>query len=168
MLPPARLHCVQRFTLRHRWTNNYGLDPRPSPSLLPGRCHLHGAPAVRATAIAEMIHNSGPVAFTVLVLLLLASIFSWTIMLSKWSSFGRARSQGKRFLRAFRKSEPLKRGRGGRRPVPSQSTRLRLQRDPRRVPAPERRPRSSAQSRCTRAGCATASSRSAHLNGDAE
>ena len=59
------------------------------------------------SAFAEMIHNSGPVAFTVLVILLLASIFSWTIMLSKWSSFGKADTQSKRFLRAFRKSSRL-------------------------------------------------------------
>src|SRR5690242_5688524 len=60
-----------------------------------------------SSAIAEMVHNSGPVAFTVLVLLLLASIFSWTIMLSKWSSLGRADKQSKRFVRAFRKSSRL-------------------------------------------------------------
>jgi len=54
-----------------------------------------------------MIHNSGPVAFAVLLLLLLASIFSWTIMLSKWSSFRRAQMQGQRFVRAFRKSSRL-------------------------------------------------------------
>ncbi|HEY2040841.1 MAG TPA: MotA/TolQ/ExbB proton channel family protein [Edaphobacter sp.] len=65
------------------------------------------ANAASSSAIAEMIHNSGPVAFTVLVLLLLASIFSWTIMLSKWSAFGRADKQSKRFLRAFRKSSRL-------------------------------------------------------------
>src|SRR6201746_2052554 len=63
--------------------------------------------AASGGALAEMIHNSGPVAFTVLILLLLASIFSWTIMLSKWSSFGRADKQSKRFLRAFRKSSRL-------------------------------------------------------------
>lgn len=60
-----------------------------------------------SSALAEMIHNSGPVAFTVLVLLLLASIFSWTIMLSKWSSLGKADKQSKRFLRVFRKSSRL-------------------------------------------------------------
>jgi biopolymer transport protein TolQ len=65
------------------------------------------APSSSSSAFAEMIHNSGPVAFTVLILLLLASIFSWTIMLSKWSSFGRADTQSKRFLRAFRKSSRL-------------------------------------------------------------
>jgi biopolymer transport protein TolQ len=64
-------------------------------------------PPAATSAIGEMIHNSGPVAFTVLLLLLLASIFSWTIMLSKWSSFKRAQMQGQRFVRAFRKSSRL-------------------------------------------------------------
>jgi biopolymer transport protein TolQ len=59
------------------------------------------------SALVEMIHNSGPTALAVLVLLLLCSIFSWTIMLSKWSSFGKADKQSKRFLRAFRKSGRL-------------------------------------------------------------
>jgi biopolymer transport protein TolQ len=63
--------------------------------------------AANGSALAEMIHNSGPVAFTVLVILLIASIFSWTIMLSKWSSFRKAQIQGQRFVRAFRKSSRL-------------------------------------------------------------
>jgi biopolymer transport protein TolQ len=63
--------------------------------------------AANGSALLEMIHNSGPVAFAVLVLLLLASIFSWTIMISKWSRFGKAQTQSQRFLRAFRKSTRL-------------------------------------------------------------
>src|SRR5438874_4610379 len=63
--------------------------------------------AANGSALMEMIHNSGPVAFTVLVILLLASIFSWAIMISKWSRFGRAHTQSLRFLRAFRKSTRL-------------------------------------------------------------
>jgi biopolymer transport protein TolQ len=63
--------------------------------------------ATGGSALLEMVHNSGPVALAVLVILLLASLFSWTIMLSKWSSFRRAQSQGQRFLRAFRKSGRL-------------------------------------------------------------
>ena len=63
--------------------------------------------AANSSALAEMVHNSGPVAFTVLILLLIASIFSWTIMFSKWSSFRRAQMQGQRFIRAFRKSTRL-------------------------------------------------------------
>ena len=63
--------------------------------------------AANGSALLEMIHNSGPVAFAVLVILLLASILSWAIMLSKWSRFGRAHKQSLRFLRAFRKSTRL-------------------------------------------------------------
>jgi biopolymer transport protein TolQ len=63
--------------------------------------------AANGSALLEMIHNSGPVAFAVLVILLLASIFSWTIMISKWSRFGRAQKQSARFIRAFRKSTRL-------------------------------------------------------------
>jgi biopolymer transport protein TolQ len=58
-------------------------------------------------ALLEMVRNSGPVAFTVLILLLLFSIFSWAIMLSKWRAFSRAKSQSVNFLRAFRKSGRL-------------------------------------------------------------
>jgi biopolymer transport protein TolQ len=63
--------------------------------------------AANGSALMEMVHNSGPVAFTVLVILLIASIFSWAIMLSKWRSFSRAQIQGQRFVRAFRKSSRL-------------------------------------------------------------
>ena len=59
------------------------------------------------SALMEMVHNSGPVAFAVLIVLLAASIFSWTIMLTKWSSFRRAQAQSRRFLRAFRNSGRL-------------------------------------------------------------
>jgi biopolymer transport protein TolQ len=64
-------------------------------------------PAAGGSALLEMIHNSGPVAFAVLILLLLASIFSWTIMIAKWSRFGKAQTQSARFIRAFRKSTRL-------------------------------------------------------------
>jgi biopolymer transport protein TolQ len=66
------------------------------------------APAASGgSALMEMIHNSGPVAFAVLIILLIASIFSWAIMLSKWFVFGRAQTQSLRFVRAFRKSSRL-------------------------------------------------------------
>jgi len=67
------------------------------------------APASGGTlsGILEMVRNSGPIAFAVLILLLLASIFSWSIILSKWTSFKRAQAQSVRFLRAFRKSGRL-------------------------------------------------------------
>jgi len=59
------------------------------------------------SGIWEMVRNSGPIAFCVLIILLLASVFSWSIILSKWTGFGRAQSQSTRFLRAFRKSGRL-------------------------------------------------------------
>jgi biopolymer transport protein TolQ len=63
--------------------------------------------ASNTSALVEMVHNSGPVAFAVLLILLLASIFSWAIMFSKWSSFSKAHTQSQRFVRAFRKSTRL-------------------------------------------------------------
>jgi biopolymer transport protein TolQ len=70
------------------------------------------APIVPATpqnssALLEMLHNSGATAMTVLVLLLLCSVFSWSIMLTKWSLFRKAQMQSGRFIRAFRKSTRL-------------------------------------------------------------
>lgn len=63
--------------------------------------------APHGSAIVDMLHNSGPVAFTVLGVLLVASVFSWAIMLSKWRFFRSAETQSRRFLRAFRKSGRL-------------------------------------------------------------
>jgi biopolymer transport protein TolQ len=59
------------------------------------------------SAIFDMVKNSGPVAIGVLVLLLLGSLYSWAIILGKSSSFSRARSQSRRFTRAFRKANRL-------------------------------------------------------------
>jgi len=63
--------------------------------------------AAHSSALVEILHNSGPVAFAVLIVLLLFSIFSWAIMIAKWQSFGAARKQNARFLRTFRKSGRL-------------------------------------------------------------
>jgi biopolymer transport protein TolQ len=64
-------------------------------------------PTNSGSAILEMIQNSGVIAMTVLGVLLLASLFSWAIILGKWAAFRRARSQSHRFLRAFRKANRL-------------------------------------------------------------
>ena len=63
-----------------------------------------GAPG---SALVQMVRDSGSVAQAVLVILLIASIFSWAIMLSKWRRFSRARKESQRFLRAFRKTGRL-------------------------------------------------------------
>jgi len=60
-----------------------------------------------SSAIVEMVSNSGPVAMSVLVLLLIASVYSWTVIFSKISTFNRATAQSRRFLRAFRKATRL-------------------------------------------------------------
>ncbi len=57
--------------------------------------------------IANLLWQSGPVAKAVLVILLLFSVFSWSIILAKWNSFRRARVQSGRFLRAYRKAQRL-------------------------------------------------------------
>jgi biopolymer transport protein TolQ len=57
--------------------------------------------------IANLLWQSGPVAKAVLVILLFFSLFSWSIILSKWGWFRRARVQSGRFLRAYRKAQRL-------------------------------------------------------------
>jgi biopolymer transport protein TolQ len=59
------------------------------------------------SAIGDILAHTGPVAYGVLGLLALLSLFSWTIMIAKYRSFGAARMQSARFLRAFRKSGRL-------------------------------------------------------------
>ena len=63
--------------------------------------------AAPGNAIIEMLHNSGPVALVVLGILLVASLYSWAIILGKLGTFRRARTQSTRFLRAFRKAQRL-------------------------------------------------------------
>jgi biopolymer transport protein TolQ len=58
-------------------------------------------------AIIDLIGETGPVAKTVLILLLAFSLLSWAIILSKWSVLRRARVQSGRFIRAFRKAQRL-------------------------------------------------------------
>ena len=57
--------------------------------------------------ISGLIETSGLVAKSVLVILLIFSLASWTIIFSKWGLFRRARTQSNRFMRTFRKSERL-------------------------------------------------------------
>jgi len=57
--------------------------------------------------IVSLIQESGLVAKVVLLILLLFSVISWAIILSKWASLRRARTQSGRFLRAFRKAQRL-------------------------------------------------------------
>jgi biopolymer transport protein TolQ len=60
-----------------------------------------------SSALVEMIQNSGPVAMAVLVLLLIASLYSWSVILGKMSTFRKATRESQRFIRAFRKATRL-------------------------------------------------------------
>ncbi len=55
----------------------------------------------------EMVGRATPLSFAVLVILLIFSIFSWTIIFAKWGAFRGARRANTRFLRAFRKANGL-------------------------------------------------------------
>ena len=58
-------------------------------------------------ALWELLNNIGPVAIAVLVLLLVASLYSWAVIFSKNSTFGKAAKESRRFIRAFRKATRL-------------------------------------------------------------
>jgi biopolymer transport protein TolQ len=57
--------------------------------------------------VFNLIRQTGAVAQVVLVILLIFSILSWSIILTKWAAIKRARAQSGRFLRAFRKTQRL-------------------------------------------------------------
>jgi len=65
------------------------------------------APAAGTNAIVDMLANSGAVALAVLIVLAIASIYSWTLIFSKWSSYSKATKQSRRFVRTFRKATRL-------------------------------------------------------------
>src|ERR1700679_248011 len=57
--------------------------------------------------IVDLVGETGPVAKVVLLSLLVFSLISWAIILSKWSLIRRGRVQSGRFVRAFRKAQRL-------------------------------------------------------------
>jgi biopolymer transport protein TolQ len=57
--------------------------------------------------IWEMVGRGGPLTIAVLAILLFFSVFSWTIIFSKWNVLRSARAADRRFLRAFRKASGL-------------------------------------------------------------
>src|SRR5579863_1724944 len=54
-----------------------------------------------------MAKTMSSVALIVLVVLALASLYSWTIIFGKMGTFGKATNESRKFLRAFRKAERL-------------------------------------------------------------
>ena len=70
--------------------------------------HLHPFPAFAIGGdIIDLVRETGAVAQAVLLLLLVFSLVSWAIILSRWSLLRRARVQSGRFLRAFRRAQRL-------------------------------------------------------------
>lgn len=66
-----------------------------------------GGLAHGANALMELMSNIGPIALGVLLVLLFASLYSWTIIFGKWSSFSKATKESRRFIRTFRKASRL-------------------------------------------------------------
>lgn len=72
-----------------------------------------GATPVSATlaqgpgALMDMLNNIGSIALFVLAVLLFASLYSWTVILGKISTFGKATKESRNFIRAFRKATRL-------------------------------------------------------------
>jgi biopolymer transport protein TolQ len=52
----------------------------------------------------ELVKTSQPIPIAVMLVLLVLSLSSWTVILSKWSAFRRAQSGNRSFLRLFRKA----------------------------------------------------------------
>lgn len=59
------------------------------------------------TDIWYLVSHGTALTYAVLGVLFFFSVWSWTIIFSKWSSFGSARNSDRRFLRAFRKATGL-------------------------------------------------------------
>jgi biopolymer transport protein TolQ len=57
--------------------------------------------------IVDLVMQTGAVAKTALLLLLVFSVVSWAVILSKWFLLKRARFQSGRFVRAFRKAQRM-------------------------------------------------------------
>ncbi len=62
---------------------------------------------LQASLWEMVVGRATPLTFAVFLILLLFSVFSWTIIFAKWGAFRRARHADARFLRAFRKANAL-------------------------------------------------------------
>src|SRR4051794_17913198 len=66
-----------------------------------------GGMAHGASAMMELMSNIGPIAMGVLLVLLFASLYSWTVILGKMATFKKATNESRRFIRTFRKASRL-------------------------------------------------------------
>ncbi len=58
-------------------------------------------------SIWDSIRGAGPISWSVLIILVILSLLSWTLIFAKWSLFKGARTANAQFLRAFRKANGL-------------------------------------------------------------
>lgn len=58
--------------------------------------------------ILGLLSSAGPVAKTVVFVLFLFSIISWTIMFIKWKQFGKTEREGERFIRTIKDADSFK------------------------------------------------------------
>ena len=59
------------------------------------------------SALADLVNNIGPVAIGVLLVLLVASLYSWMVILGKMGSLRKATKASRRFIRGFRSARRL-------------------------------------------------------------
>ena len=57
--------------------------------------------------VIDLLTSTGPLAMGVLVLLLISSLYSWFLILGKMSLLGKATSDSRKFIKAFRKATRL-------------------------------------------------------------
>jgi biopolymer transport protein TolQ len=63
--------------------------------------------AILQTSFQELLSSLSPLTMGVISLLLVFSVFSWTIIFAKWSAIRQSRRADARFVRAFRKATGL-------------------------------------------------------------
>ena len=68
---------------------------------------MHFVLCLADLSLWDLILNLRPVPLAIIIILILFSLFSWTIAFSKNSVFSRARRENRNFLRAFRKASNL-------------------------------------------------------------
>lgn len=67
----------------------------------------HAALLLQINILDQVLQHEGPVGLLILGLLLILSVYSWTVIFSKLGALRRARNVNTRFLRAFRKAPSL-------------------------------------------------------------
>ena len=73
-----------------------------------------------SSAIYDMVRNSGAVAIAVLVVLLIASLYTWAVILGKSPPFAVPVAQSRRFRARLPQGQPAARDCGGQRAVQAQ------------------------------------------------